>query len=205
MKDAVTLPSQQRAADLVLHTLATEFPRLLDREGLLGSETLRRRFEEDGGFEQAEMPARAAEAVSKLVAEKAVSEVLVPHHYAEGAELLEQGIIAVSIDLRSMREARLSSGIENTEQPPNQESILAEIVQRSRDWIIDHLDGTRPPLVITSACIVHGSNEFDILVNVSYRHPYNLLLFTREVLQAVDHVACTQTMLVAKSVGFPNL
>ena len=60
------------------------------------------------------------------------------------------------------------------------------------------------PLLLTNASIIHGSNAFDILISASYRNPYNLLRYTREVVQVVNHVAGTHTMLVAQNYGFPN-
>jgi len=60
------------------------------------------------------------------------------------------------------------------------------------------------PLLLTNASIIHGSNAFDILISASYRNPYNLLRYTREVVQVINHVAGTHTMLVAQNYGFPN-
>jgi len=77
-------------------------------------------------------------------------------------------------------------------------------IARSRHWIEENLDGGKLPLLLTNASIIHGSNAFDILVSASYRNPYNLLRYTREVVQTVAHVAGTHMMLVAKNYGFPN-
>ena len=81
---------------------------------------------------------------------------------------------------------------------------MAEIVSRSRKWIDENLDMGKLPLLLTNASIIHGSNAFDILISASYRNPYNLLRYTREVVQVINHVAGTHTMLVAQSYGFPN-
>ena len=40
--------------------------------------------------------------------------------------------------------------------------------------------------------------------SATHRNPYNLLRYTREVVQVVNHVAGTHTMLVAQNYGFPN-
>lgn len=193
------------ASERILRALAAEFPRLHDRQSFLDSPSLQEWFaKEDGqGLTDNERQA-VAKALSRLISEETISEILWPHGHAEKILLPEQGMIAVSVDLGSLREERLVWENHREGAEPTQERIVTEIVDRSRRWIEENLDGGKLPLLLTNASIIHGSNAFDILISASYRNPYNLLRYTREVVQVVNHVAGTHTMLVAQSYGFPN-
>jgi len=207
MKDTDDTASGRRASasERILRALATEFPHLHDRQSFLDSPSLLQWFEKEGepGLSDNERHA-VARALSRLINDGTLGEVLWPRGHAEKILLPEQGMIAVSVDLGSLREERLTweDGHEGAE--PSQERIVTEIIARSRVWIEENLDGGKLPLLLTNASIIHGSNAFDILISASYRNPYNLLRYTREVVQVVNHVAGTHTMLVAQNYGFPN-
>ena len=207
MKDTDDTASGRRASasERILRALATEFPHLHDRQSFLDSPSLLQWFEKEGepGLSDNERHA-VARALSRLINDGTLGEVLWPRGHAEKILLPEQGMIAVSVDLGSLREERLTweDGHEGAE--PSQERIVTEIIARSRIWIEENLDGGKLPLLLTNASIIHGSNAFDILISASYRNPYNLLRYTREVVQVVNHVAGTHTMLVAQNYGFPN-
>ena len=193
------------ASERILRALAAEFPRLHDRQSFLDSPSLLQWFEKDGepGLTDNERQA-VARALSRLISDGTIGEVLWPRGHAEKILLPEQGMIAVSVDLGSLREERLSWEGKREGAEPSQERIVTEIIDRSRIWIEENLDGGKLPLLLTNASIIHGSNAFDILISASYRNPYNLLRYTREVVQVVNHIAGTHTMLVAQNYGFPN-
>ena len=193
------------ASERILRALAAEFPRLHDRQSFLDSPSLLQWFEKDGepGLTDNERQA-VARALSRLISDGTIGEVLWPRGHAEKIVLPEQGMIAVSVDLGSLREERLSWEGKREGAEPSQERIVTEIIDRSRVWIEENLDGGKLPLLLTNASIIHGSNAFDILISASYRNPYNLLRYTREVVQVVNHIAGTHTMLVAQNYGFPN-
>lgn len=193
------------ASERILRALAAEFPRLHNRQSFLDSPSLREWFRkgDESGLTDHERQA-VMKALSRLISDETIAEVLWPRGHAEKVLLPEQGMIAVSVDLGSMREERLAWESHRTGPEPSQERIVLEIIDRSRIWIEDNLDDGKLPLLLTNASIIHGSNAFDILIGASYRVPYNLLRYTREVVQVVDHVAGTHTMLVAQSYGFPH-
>lgn len=193
------------ASERIVRALAAEFPRLHDRQSFLDSPSLREAHDKHDkeGLSENERQA-VARALTRLISDGTIAEVLWPRGHAEKILLPEQGMIAVSVDLGSMREERLAWEAHREGPEPSQERIVSEIVTRSRKWIEENLDGGKLPLLLTNASIIHGSNAFDILISASYRNPYNLLRYTREVVQVVNHVAGTHTMLVAQNYGFPN-
>jgi len=204
-KDESRSTSRAGASERIFRALAAEFPRLHDRQSFLDSASLRAWFDKDGepGLSDHERQA-VARALTRLVSDGTISEVLWPRGHADKIQLPEQGMIAVSVNLGSMREERLAWESQRDGAEPSQERIVTEIISRSRKWIEDNLDDGKLPLLLTNASIIHGSNAFDILISASYRNPYNLLRYTREVVQVVNHVAGTHTMLVAQNYGFPN-
>lgn len=192
------------AAERILCSLAAEFPRLHDRQSFLDSPALAAWFDAGPkGLSDNERQS-VGKALGRLIGDGTIGEVLWPRGHAAKVELPEQGMIAVSVDLGSMREERILWEVNREGAEPSQERIVAEIVDRSRKWIAENMDGGKLPLLLSNASIIHGSNAFDILISASYRNPYNLLRYTREVVQVVNHVAGTHTMLVAQSYGFPN-
>lgn len=190
------------ASERILRALAAEFPRLHDRQSFLQSEALLEWYGDEGLSEHERQA--VARALTRMISDDTVSEILWPRGHAEKIQLPEQGMIAVSVDLGSLREERLVWESNRGGPEPSQERIVTEIISRTRPWIEQNLDGAKLPLLLTNASIIHGSNAFDILISASYRNPYNLLRYTREVVQVVNHVAGTHTMLVAQNYGFPN-
>jgi hypothetical protein len=191
------------ASERILRALAAEFPRLHDRQSFLESPSLGQWYEGEEGLTEQERQA-VARALTRLISDGTISEVLWPRGHADKIQLPEEGMIAVSVDLGSLREERLAWEGRREGPEPSQERIVTEIIGRSRGWIEENLDNGKLPLLLTNASIIHGSNAFDILITASYRNPYNLLRYTREVVQVVSHVAGTHTMLVAQNYGFPN-
>jgi hypothetical protein len=193
------------ASERILRALAAEFPRLHDRQSFLDSAALKAWYEKEGGGPLSENERQAvARALSRLIADGGVAEVLWPNGNSDKVQLPEQGMIAVSVNLGSLREERLAWEASRQGPEPSQERIVTEIIDRSRGWIEANLDAGKPPLLLVNASIIHGSNAFDILISAQYRNPYNLLRYTREVVQVAPHVAGTHTMLVAQNYGFPD-
>jgi hypothetical protein len=203
-KKGATTPRTIDASDRLLHVIAAEFPRLHDRQSLLESPALIERFGEGDTLNDSEQRA-VTKAIARSISDGSVSELLWPRGDAAKVLLPEEGMIAVSVNLGTMREERQTWELTREGPEPTQERIVTEIVSRSREWVAENLDDGRLPLLLTKVSIIHGSNAFDILVSASYRNPYNLLRYTREVVQVISHVAGTHTMLVAQSYGFPNL
>jgi hypothetical protein len=197
-----TAAGKAGASERILRALAAEFPRLHDRQSFLDSPSLQVWYGEEGLTEQERQA--VARALTRLISDGTISEVLWPRGHSDKIQLPEQGMIAVSVDLGSLREERLTWEGTRDGPEPSQERIVTEIIARSRNWIEENLDNGKLPLLLTNASIIHGSNAFDILISASYRNPYNLLRYTREVVQVVNHVAGTHTMLVAQKYGFPN-
>jgi hypothetical protein len=205
MKKADDSPRTVSASERILRALAAEFPRLHDRQSFLDSPSMRAWFEKSGEQGPTEHEQRAAaKTLTRLISDETISEVLWPRGLSEKVLLPEQGMIAVSVDLGSLREERLIWEARREGAEPTQERIVTEIISRSRIWIDENLENGKLPLHLTNASIIHGSNAFDILISASYKNPYDLLRYTREVVQVVNHVAGTHTMLVAQSYGFPN-
>jgi len=193
------------AAERILRALAAEFPRLHDRQSFLDSEALRAGYEKAADTPLSDNERQAAgRALTRMVSDGSVSELLWPAGHSDKVQLPEQGMIAVSVNLGTLREERLAWEAHRQGPEPSQERIISEIVDRSRGWIEQNMDGGKLPILLVNASIIHGSNAFDILISAQYRNPYNLLRYTREVVQVVAHIAGTHTMLVAQSYGFPD-
>ena len=193
------------ASERILRALAAEFPRLHDRQSFLDSPALRGHHGKAAGEALDDHERQAANrALTRLVSEGSIGELLWPRGHADKVQLPEQGMIAVSVNIGSLREERLSWEANRRGPEPSQERIVTEIIERSRGWIEENLDGGKPPLILVNASIIHGSNAFDILISAQYRNPYSLLRYTREVVQVAPHVAGTHTMLVAQNYGFPD-
>jgi DNA-binding Lrp family transcriptional regulator len=163
----------------------------------------------------------------------AISEVLWLHGKDDRVGLPEAGLIAISVDITTLREEkwlRENFSKEKRQFDPEsamrgpflpddtastQEGIVKEIIERSKRWAktnrTSHLatedgsDSGRLPILLTNVSIVHGSSAFDILINISMRDEDALLRFTREVIQQIPHVRGTQTMLVSQGYGFSDL
>lgn len=193
------------AAERILRALAAEFPRLHDRQSFLDSAGLRAGYEKEAGETLSDNERQAAaRTLTRMISDGTVSELLWPSGHSDKVQLPEQGMIAVSVNLASLREERLLWESHREGPEPSQERIIAEIADRSRIWIEQNMDDGKLPVLLVNASIIHGSNAFDILISAQYRNPYNLLRFTREVVQVVAHITGTQTMLVAQNYGFPD-
>lgn len=208
------------ATDRVVRALALESPRLHDRDSFLESDAIREEF---GNQLAAKIPS-IKKAISRLAygPRKGVKEVLWLCGNDPRVHLPAAGLIAVSVDIGTLRaeewlrqeraqaleEGRPPPPARGAELPahrePTQESLMDEIVERSHQWIRDHVKRGTLPIAITNINIVHGSDVFDIIVNVSLATPDDLLRYTREVIQRIPHVRGTHSMLLSSGYGFSN-
>lgn len=208
------------ASERVIHALATEFPRMHDRDSFLKSQSLKEQFGD-------RLPQNIS-AIKKTLARlahghrKGVKEVLWLCGDDPRVNLPAAGLIAVSVDIGSLREEEWTRAerrrVCETGEPlpavrgpmlpenraPTQESIVEEIVIRTRNWIREHTQKGVLPIAVTNINIVHGSAAFDILVNVSLAAPDHLLRYAREVIQRIPHVRGTHSMLLSSGYGFSN-
>jgi len=83
--------------------------------------------------------------------------------------------------------------------------LVEEVIARSRNWSRSNTEDGHLPILLTNVSIVHGSNSFDILINVSMKDEESLLRYAREVVQRIPHVKGTQTMLISEGYGFSDI
>lgn len=208
------------ATDRVVRALALESPKLHDRDSFLKCDSIREEF---GDQLSARIPS-IKKAISRLTygPRKGVKEVLWLSGNDPRVGLPAAGLIAVSVDIGSLRqeawlrEERARAVAEGRTPPPalgdelpphrepTQEALMDEIVARSHEWIRDHIQRGSLPIAITNINIVHGSDVFDIVVNVLLAAPDDLLRYTRDVIQRIPHVRGTHSMQLSSGYGFSN-
>jgi hypothetical protein len=216
------------ASERILHALASEFPKMHNRESFLSSPSLLERFNKKPGEKLTDHEARAvAKTLGRLIGDKgdpnsrAVSEILWLRGKDDRVGLPESGLVAVSVDIASLREeewlrlnipedeleslAKLRGPLLPPERSPTQEGLVEEILAKSRDWARQNTSHGHMPILLTNVSIVHGSNAFDMLINISMKTEEILLRYTREVVQRIPHVRGTQTMLIAEGYGFSDV
>ncbi len=218
------------ASRRILHALASEFPTMHNRHSLLRCPSL---LEQHGKRPSERLSDGELKAVSKtlgrLIGDKgsptsgAISEILLLRGEDDRVNLPESGLLAVSVDIATLREeewirAKLGKDPEAYsrtaaergpllpfERDTSQEGIVEEIIHKTRTWLHNNVADGYLPVLLTNVSIIHGSNDFDILINVSMKDEESLLRYTREVVQRVPHVRGTQTMLVSEGYGFSDL
>lgn len=219
------------ASERILHALAAEFPKMHNRQSFLQSPELLEKFNKKPGEGLTDHEARAvSKTLGRLIGDKGdqatrpISEILWLRGRDDRVQLPESGLVAVSIDITTLREeewfrSRLSAGeLENPsaklrgpllppERAPTQEGVVDEIIARSKEWVKEKAKDSSGdlPILLTNVSIVHGSSSFDILINVSMKNEESLLRYTREVVQRIPHVSGTQTMLVSEGYGFSDV
>ena len=210
------------ASERVIHALAAEFPSVHSRQTLVDSESLRGKFGKSSDERLSEKEQRSvAKTLGRLIGDASISESLWLQGNDDKVALRAAGLIAVSVDIASLRDAWIAwqdarrtseAGGEDhfcdeveRDPEPSQELIASEIISRSRKWISDNTVNGKLPLALTNVSIIHGSNAFDILITAISADAQRFLKYTREVVQRVAHVAGTHTMQIAQSYGYPNL
>ena len=214
------------ASERILHALAAEFPKLHSRQSLIDSRSLRARMgkAEDEGLSDKEQRA-VAKTLGRLIGDNSISEVICLRGQDEKVLLPAAGLIAVSVDLGSLRKAwsewrereeawqvdhaqwtQNRSGSEpQRPREPTQNAMVQEIIDASTDWVQRNIVEGKLPLSLTNVSVIHGSNAFDILITASYRDAHKFLQYTQEVVQRIEHVEGTHTMQIARSYGFPDV
>lgn len=223
-KSETQVPSGKgQASSRVLLALAEEFPTMHSRKSFIKCDSLRRQYKKKPNepLTQNEVLA-VTKTLGRLVGDKAVTEVLLVRGKDDRVNLPGSGLIAISVDITSLREEEWFREARNDPDThgvaltlrgpalpegmaPTQESIVQVIIDRSREWIKDQRVDGQLPLVLTNISIVHGSSAFDILINVSVGSQEQMLRYTRDVLQRIPHVRGTHTMLVSEGYGFSNI
>lgn len=217
------------ASERILHALAAEFPKMHNRQSFLQSPSLLERFDKEPGETLSENEVRAvSKTLGRLIGDKdgraarAVSEILWLQGQDDRVCLPESGLVTVSVDIASLREeewlrsklsretlrdppASVRGPLLPSRRAPTQKGVVDEIIARSQDWSRDNILNGRLPILLTNVSIVHGSNDFDILINVSVKDLVSLARYAREVVQRIPHVKGTQTMLVSEGYGFSDV
>jgi DNA-binding Lrp family transcriptional regulator len=208
----------------IVGALADALPDVLDRDELRDSAELARRFKKTRDKFLPKEKRDAMRTLGRLVGNGLVGEALFLRGEKVGARNI--GLVAVSIDLVRLTyewsrwdrrtkkyEAWVIQGKKaneptKPETEPNQESIVEEIIQRTKAWLIENdeldenSDRLRLPLLLQDVSIVHGSSTFDILMTVRYRSSDKFMKYIREVVQRVGCVRSTHTMQVGLRRGF---
>lgn len=217
------------ASERILHALAAEFPKMHSRQSFLQSGSLLERFNKRPDEKLSDKEMRAvSKTLGRLIGDKsdqstrAISEILWLRGGDERVRLPESGLVAVSVDITTLREEEwlrsllsedelrdppvsLRGPLLPPERAPTQEGVVEEIIARSQNWSRKNTSDGHLPILLTNVSIVHGSNAFDILINVSMADEDSLLRYAREVVQSIPHVKGTQTMLVSEGYGFSNV
>ena len=217
------------ASERILHALAAEFPTMHNRQSFLRSPSLLDRFNKGPDEKLSDKEIRAvSKTLGRLIGDKgdqatrAISEILWLRGRDDRVGLPESGLVAVSVDIASLREEewlRSKLSEETLQDPPvsvrgpllpaqrapTQEGLVEEIIARSRSWSRDNTSDGQLPILLTNVSIIHGSNAFDILINVSMKDGDSLLRYAREVVQRIPHVNGTQTMLISEGYGFSDI
>lgn len=213
--DESTPTKRGEASDRIIRALVAEFPRVHNRQTFVDSDSLRQRFGKGLGQRLSEKEQRAvSKTLGRLIGDRTVCESLWLRGDDSKVALGAAGLIAVSVDIASLRQAWTEwdrsrrVGPDETagdDSEPTQELVANEIIARSSQWISDNGVDGRLPLALINVSIIHGSNAFDILITATYGEARQLLRYTREVVQRVPHISGTHTMQIAQSYGFPNL
>lgn len=84
-----------------------------------------------------------------------------------------------------------------------QASLVKEIIFRTGAWS-GEFEGAHPPVYIKAIWVVHGSSDYDILINVLYNETEMYMKYVRRVLQSIEGVEGTQTMLATEFYSEPD-
>ena len=184
------------ASSRLIAALADEAPKLVTREELLESESLRVAHQKPDkeNLDEHEVAA-AAKALGRIVAKghgSPIREVLILDRKSNDVPTKEVGLIGVSISLTELRPDRRSKGA-----PKSQEEILSRIVEDSHAWVAEQSGGGFPDVHVAGAYIIHGSSEYDIIIFANYLDTEIYMKYVRDVIQKIPGVEKTHTMQVA--------
>ena len=187
-------------SDTILGVVARRHPRRLDRQEVI-NEILSGRETRDP-----EARANLAKRLGRLISRDIIEERLTLNDGAARVGLSGRALIGVSLNIEALRMSQ-----------KNQNDIIDEILNETAAWL-DEIEGKKrpvPPIVIRDISIVHGSDQFDILLTVLHsketvpRPDRNerediIYYYVREVIQRrVDGVNGTRTMGLASSRAYP--
>jgi hypothetical protein len=231
MKGANSVSPRTRrgaATERIISALADASPAVHDRQSFLISQALARQFGKDGGALSPQDARVAARTLGRLIAQGIVGEALFLRANHQKVNLTGAGLVSVSIDLTRLSDAwnkwkdeyqswraintawlENRSGPKPEEPPvePSQELLVAKIIADTRAWLAGYLRESKNqlPLILRDISIVHGSNDFDLLIYVLYRDTDEFMRYIREVIQRAPFVQKTHTMQIGTWEGFPDI
>lgn len=185
-------------SDKVLRALAQMHPRRPDRAELIA------------WMESAENGDGRKMAIAKrlgwLVASNYIEETLTINTSSPRVGLPGMALIGILLNIEALRQTG-----------KNQHTIIDEVLEKTREFVTNNFPDTKiPPIVIREINIVHGSEQFDILLNISHSQEMVtekdwmeaesiLTYYVRDVLQTrVEGIAGTRTMMLASSRAYPT-
>lgn len=211
-----------KASTVLLEALAIEAPNGAKRATILDSEGICLAMGLDDPSQISKSQRGSLQrALGRLIGQKddpkirTIDECLKLNYNDEKVGLTEKGIVAISIDIKSLREEAFlidRFGAEELTQrfpqkgpfldqdgKPSQTKVVEKILSESRDWIALANKKHGLSIAIEGAEIVHGSIEFDLFVYVRMSDENFLLNYVRDVIQGIPHVGATQTMIVSQA------
>jgi hypothetical protein len=182
-------------SDRIVELLARMHPTRPSRKELI----TRLQNEFNGSYQET-----AAKRLGWLISNRIIEERLTLNCSADKIGLTGSALIGISLNIERLRILKKT-----------QYDIINQIIVQTQIFIDDRFETRRiPPIIIREANIVHGSDQFDILLNVLHSNEILLWENTREsesiityyvrtVLQNVDAVSGTRSMIVASSKAYP--
>jgi len=189
------------ATDKILIALARAHPYRPDRDQIIGNI-----LEAENEISNPTVKANLAKRLGKLISNKIVEERLTLNDLAPKIGLSGRALIGVSLNIEALRDNNKS-----------QHDVIDEIINETSNWVttIDTDSSVLPPVVIRDISIVHGSDQFDILITVLHskktlqipernEREEVIYYYVREVIQRrVSGVNGTKTMGLASSKAYP--
>ena len=198
-------PAKLREASLaVAHALAQLAPQRPTKDDIL--DVLAPKDKAANSMQETKNREAAAKTLSRMITRKQLKEVVVPIPDQSGLNLAETGLVAVSISLTELNNKKKAwfrdkeSGLLVGDEP-SQVNLAQDLRVSSRDWLNTKFRGEPLPLFVKDIWIVHGSTSFDLIIVVMYRESKDFLNYIRDVVQSIDCVDSTQTMLITSNLS----
>ena len=193
----ISVGADEDLSDKILRALAEMHPRRPTRSELIA------RMESGETADSRKMA--TAKRLGWLVTNKYIEETLNINNNSPRIGLPGTALIGIVLNIEILR--RIGK---------TQHMIVDEILEKTKEFIRDNIGiSAIPSIVIREISIVHGSDQFDILLTVLHSHeivsgkgseePESILTYyVRDVLQArVEGVAGTRSMTLASSRAYP--
>jgi DNA-binding Lrp family transcriptional regulator len=198
---SITNPDEDDLSERILGVLARMHPRRPTRAELLGE------IKSQLDIEEGEGSLSPTRRIGQLIRRNRIEERLSLGEMGSPTDELSVALIGVSVDIATLQTTGTS-----------QYDIIEEILQRTRTFAPSRFRSSSiPPLIVRDVSIVHGTDQFDILVTVIHtgeririqvanRENYEAILtyYVREVIQRIEGVSGTRSMIVASSKAYPT-